>query len=172
MVRTQKFLCALANGVTILNSKFIDTCLTSSSMPSTDSFILQDKANEKRFNVKLANAVKRAQANSRRLLRGVAVYCTEAIPNGPETYKNIVEANGGEFSVYRARAGALRKREDGEQEAVYLLTGTTPKEKVLWPKFSQMASDNGHVPRIVLAEWLLDAAMSQEMKWKDAYLAK
>ena len=172
MVRTQKFLCALANGVTILNSKFIDTCLSSSSMPSTNSFILQDKANEKRFNIKLAEVVKRAKANSRCLLRGIAVYCAEGIPNGPETYKSIVEANGGEFSVYRGRAGALRKREDGEEEAVYLLTGTTPKDKALWPKFSQMARDNGHVPRIVLTEWLLDTAMSQEIKWKDAYLAK
>lgn len=141
-------------------------------MPSTDSFILQDKVNEKRFNVKLADAVKRAKANSRRLLGGIAVYCTEAIPNGPDTYKSIVEANGGEFCVYRARAGTLKKTDGGEDEAAYLLTGTTPKEKALWPKFTQMAKDNGHEPRIVQTEWLLDTAMSQEIKWNEGYLAK
>ena len=52
-----------------------------------------DKAAEKRFGVVLADAVARAKANKRRLLAGVAVFCTENIPNGGETYKSIVESN-------------------------------------------------------------------------------
>lgn len=173
MVRTHKFLCALATGVGILSTDFIDACLTSPNvLPPPESFVLQDKAKEKHFKVKLADAVKRAKSNSGRLLGGIAVYCTEAIPNGPGTYKTIVEFNGGEFAIFRAKAETLRMREEGEEEAVYLLTGTSIKEKALWPKFTQMAEDNGYEPRIVQVEWLLDAAMRQEVKWHDAYLAK
>ncbi|OBT83412.1 hypothetical protein VE02_07696 [Pseudogymnoascus sp. 03VT05] len=172
MVRTHKFLCALATGVGILSSEFIDACLTSSTVPPPESFVLKDRAKEKHFKVKLADAVNRAKSNLGHLLRGIAVYCTEAIPNGPGTYKTIVEFNGGEFAIFRAKAETLRMREEGEEEAVYLLTGTSIKEKALWPKFAQMAQDNGHEPRIVQVEWLLDAAMRQEVKWHEAYLAQ
>lgn len=172
MVRTQKFLCALANGVTILNSEFIDTCVTSSTVPDPSDFILVDKAAERRFGVVLADAVARAKANRRRLLAGVAVYCTEGIPNGGDTYRSIVESNGGEFAVYRGRRGVLKKREEGDVEEVYLLTGLSKKDKALWSGFSKMASEAGHKARVVLTDWLLDTAMAQEIKWKDAYLAK
>ncbi|OBT69481.1 hypothetical protein VE03_01070 [Pseudogymnoascus sp. 23342-1-I1] len=171
MVRTHKFLCALATGVGILSTEFIDACLTSTNLPTPESFVLKDKAKEKHFKVKLADAVNRAKSNSGHLLRGIAIYCTEAIPNGSGTYKTIVEFNGGEFAIFRAKAETLRMREEDEEEAVYLLTGTSVKEKALWPKFAQMAQDNGHEPRIVNVEWLLDAAMRQEVKWNDAYLA-
>lgn len=171
MVRTQKFLCALANGVTILNSEFIDTCVTSSAVPEPSDFILVDKPAEKRFGVVLADAVGRAKANKRRLLRGVAVYCTEGIPNGLDTYRSIVESNGGEFAVYRGRKGVLTQREDGDVEEVYLLTGVSKKEKALWSGFEKMARETGHEPRVVLTDWLLDTAMAQEVKWRESYLA-
>lgn len=169
-MRTQKFLCALANGVTILNSQFIDTCLSSGAIPNPNDFILVDKANEKRFGVNLATSVAKAQSASRRPLDGFAVYCTEGIPNGPETYRAIVEANGGEFSVYKGK-GTLREREDGDGETVYLLTGLGPKDRLLWKKFEDMAKKAKHVPRIAVTEWLLDAAMLQEVRWKEDYNA-
>ena len=171
MVRTQKFLCALANGVTILNSEFIDTCVTSSTVPETKDFILVDKPAEKRFGVVLADAVTRAKANKRGLLKGVAVYCTEGIPNGMDTYRSIVESNGGEFAVYRGRKGVLKKREEGDVEEVYLITGVSKKETALWSGFEKMAKEAGHKPRVVLTDWLLDTAMAQDIKWKDTYLA-
>ncbi len=172
MVRTQKFLCALANGVTILNSEFIDTCITSSTLPDPTKFILVDKNAEKRFKVVLSEAVARAKVNKKNLLAGVAVYCTENIPNGGDTYKSIVAANGGEFATFKGRAGSLRPRQDSDIKEVYLLTGLSAKEKPMWAKFTQMGKAAGHKPRVVLTDWLLDTCMAQEIKWKDEYLAK
>ncbi len=177
MVRTQKFLCALASGATILSSDFIDVCLESGEMPPVEKYLLKDAPNEKRFKLKLKDAVKRAKFNSRRLLQDVAVCCTADIANGPETFRAIVEANGGIFYVYRGRGGFVLKRDENEEdedhhenEPIYLLSGLKPDEKKVWPKFEQMARDGGMVPRIVLTEWLLDTAMSQEIKWDDNYL--
>jgi hypothetical protein len=177
MVRTQKFLCALASGATIVSSDFIDVCLESGEMPPVEKYLLKDTPNEKRFQLKLKDAVRRAKFNSRRLLQDIAVCCTADIVNGADTFRAIVEANGGTFYVYRGRGGFVLKRDDNEvegehheEEPIYLLSGIKPDEKKLWPKFEQMARDGGMVPRIVVTEWLLDTAMSQEIKWDDSYL--
>jgi hypothetical protein len=176
MVRTQKFLCALASGAVIVSSDFIDVCLENGEMPPVEQYLLKDAANEKRFKLKLKDAVKRARFNERRLLQDVAVCCTPDIINGPDTFRAIVEANGGIFYVYRGRGGFVLKKGENEtedrpeNEPIYLLSGVKPDEKKLWPKFEQMARDGGMVPRIVLTEWLLDTAMSQEIKWHDRYL--
>lgn len=177
IVRTKKFLCALAgSGPDVLSSEFVDTCLESGSVPDPNDFLLKDKTNEKRFAVKLKDVVKRAKANRGKLLRGIVVYCTSDITNGPDTYKDIVEANGGTFNIYRARGGATIKpsgpdSDDGkEAEPVYLVSGEKAEEKRLWPKFVQMAEQGGMEPRIVLTEWILDTAMSQELKWEERYL--
>lgn len=176
MVRTQKFLCAIAAGPTVLSSDFIDYCIDKGELPPVDKYLLQDKENEKRFDLKLEDVVSRAERNNRRLLRSVAVYCTADIANGPETYKAIVEANGGTFTIYRARGGSTMKpmvpSNGARQEKVYMLTSTKPEEKRLWPKFAAMARAGGMDPKIVHTEWLLDTAMAQQIKWDDAYLVE
>jgi hypothetical protein len=176
MVRTQKFLCALATGPVIVSSEFIDTCIRDGKVPNTKNFLLRDQENEERFQLKLKDAISRAKANKRSLLRCVPVYCTAEIPNGPETYKAIVESNGGIFSIYRARGGSTIKptkpeEDDGPPEPVYLLTGTRPEERKLWGKFTEMAEAGNMIPRIVAHEWLLDVAMSQQLRWAEKYLA-
>jgi hypothetical protein len=176
MVRTQKFLCALATGPTIVSSDFIDTCIHEGEVPPVEDFQLRDQENEKRFGLKLKDVVSRARANKRNLLRRVPIYCTAEIPNGSDTYKAIVESNGGMFSVYRARGGPTIKptspeEDEGEPDPVYLITGARPEERRLWPKFVEMAEAGNMIPRIVTSEWLLDVAMSQQLKWNDKYLA-
>lgn len=177
MVRTQKFLCALATGPIIVSSEFIDACIRDGKLPDTKKFLLQDPESEKKFKMKLQDAITRANANKRGLLRSVPVYCTAEIPNGPETYKSIVESNGGIFSIYRARGGSTIKptkpeEDDGPPEPVYLLTGTRPEERKLWDRFAEMAKAGNMIPRIVVHEWLLDVAMTQQLKWDEKYLAR
>jgi len=41
MVRTQKFLCALASGPTIVSTDFIDTCIKDGEMPEVEDFLLK-----------------------------------------------------------------------------------------------------------------------------------
>ena len=174
MVRTQKFLCALANGPVIVSADFIDTCLKKGEVPNVNKFLLKDTESEKKFGLKLKDVVARAKANKRTLLRRVPIYCTPEIPNGPETYRSIVEANGGTFALYRGRPVIKKispEEDEGPAEPVYLVTGQRPEEKKLWPKFIEMAEAGNMIPRIVLSEWLLDVAMSQKQKWNNSYSA-
>ena len=175
MVRTQKFLCALAMGPTIVSTDFIDTCIQKNAVPHVDDFLLKDTANEKKFTLRLKDTVARAKANKRSLLRRVPIYCTVEIGNGPKTFEAIVKANGGEFHLYTGKGGAQIKPTKPEEdsiglEPVYLLTGPRPEERKLWPKFTEMAEKGNMVPYIVVSEWLLDVAMSQQLKTGDKYL--
>ncbi|POS87894.1 hypothetical protein EPUL_000402 [Erysiphe pulchra] len=175
IVRTKKFLCALASGPIIVSTDFVDACIESKDIPKVNDFILNDLENEKRFGVKLEDALARARENRHNLLRNVPIYCTETVPNTPETYKDIVEANGGSFGIYRGRQIIKKKNpkdndDDEPPEPVYLISGTSKQEKTLWPKFATMARDGNMIPRIVMSEWLLDTAMAQKHNWDNKYL--
>ena len=173
IVRTKKFLAALASGPTIVRSEFIDACIKDGEVPDATDFALKDTSNEKKFGLKLKDAVTRAKANKRSLLRRIPIYCTEDIPNKPDTYKDIVQANGGTFTVFRGKPFAKKvnpEEDEGGNEPVYLISGTNPKEKALWSTFKDEARKGNMVPRIVPTEWILDTAMAQQLKWSDDYL--
>lgn len=153
----------------MINSSFITACIETGKRPSVKDYLLADKANEAKFGVTIEKAICRARANRGRLLWGVPIYCTAEIPNGSDAFKTIAEANGAIFKVYRARGGATIKpttaEEDGgaDPDPVYLLSGSSPAERQLWPRFEEMAHKGHMEPRIVMSDWLLDVAMRQEL---------
>lgn len=175
MVRTMKFLRCLAKGPDVINSSFITACIESGKRAPIKDHMLVDKANETRFGVSLVKAVSRARANRGRLLWNVPIYCTANIPNGVDAFKNIADANGAIFKVYRARGGSTIKpttaEEDGgaAPEPVYLISGVSPTERLLWPRFQEMACKGNMEPRIVVGDWLLDVAMRQELTFDPKY---
>lgn len=178
VVRTVKFLCALARGPTVISSTFIDRVLETGKVPDVDDFALKDRDTESRYDFRLDRSVARAKANRGRLLRGVPIYCTEKIRNGPDSYRAIAEANGAIFKVYRARSGTTIKpttaEEDGDAppEPVYLLSGTSPDERQMWARFRDMAEKGNMEPRVVAADWLLDVAMAQLVRFDKKFLVE
>ncbi len=177
LVRTMKFLKTLARGPEVISSQFITDVLEQGKLLKPKDYVLRDKEGEGRFHVVLAKTLARARANRGRLLWNVAIYCAADIKNGPESYREIAEANGAIFKTYRAHSGVTIRptppEADGGQppEPVYLLTSAAPAERALWPKFEQMARDGHMQPRIVAPDWLLDVAMRQEVVFDEHYLA-
>jgi hypothetical protein len=175
MVRTKKFLCALASGPTVISTDFIDACVKKKALQNVNDFLLKDTTNEKKFKLKLKDAVARAKMNKRFLLRGVPIYCTADVRAGWETYRDIVASNGGTCGLYKGRPVIKKispEEDDGPAEPVYLISGMTPDEKKLWPKFTEMAKEGNMIPKIVTTDWILDVAMSQQLKPGDAYLVE
>ncbi|KOS17383.1 BRCT-containing protein 1 [Escovopsis weberi] len=176
VVRTVKFLCALARGPTVISSTFLDEVLEAGELLDVDDYVLRDQESEAKWDMDLAKSVARAKAYKGKLLRGVPVYCTERCPNGPDSYRAIAEANGATFKLYRARSGTTIKpttaEEDGNAppEPVYLLSGTSADEKAVWARFRKMAEAGHMEPRVVMPEWLLDVAMAQQVRFKDRFL--
>ena len=181
IVRTRKFVCALARAPMVISTKYIDDCLAQNTKLNPDDYVLSDPDGEERQSFKLTEALSRARENKGRLLHGMTIYCTETANGGFDTYKAIVEANGGECRLYKARpsSAALLKVEGGDHnpdeiesetpEPVYLLSGSTPEETRLWPKFRKMVEGKGKLPRIVETDWILNTALRQEMHWYEQY---
>lgn len=175
LVRTEKFLLALAKGPEIISTQFIDDVLDQGKMLPVEEYGLKDKANEDKLQVNLQTSLQRARALKGHLLTSVPIYCTADCKNY-ESFQAIAEANGATFKQYKARSGTTIKPTTAEEDEgkapdpVYLLSGSKESEKMLWPKFEKMARDGHMEPRIVHTDWLLDVAIQQEVYFDETYL--
>ncbi|BDD58476.1 hypothetical protein MPDQ_004317 [Monascus purpureus] len=181
VLRTPKFVNALAYAPVVISTEFITQCLEKDELLDPSDFPLIDKTAEEKFKFSLADAVARAKKNKNKLLQGNHICCVESIRGGFDTFKSIVEANGGECSLFRGRLSLPHKyrpdtRDDDDMEVdkpddeVYLLSSVAPDQQKLWPRFRQMVEELGRKPRIVRVDWLLDIAMSQKLHPADEYL--
>lgn len=174
ILRTKKFVTALAYGPVVVSTEFIEECLAQEELLDPEDFIMTDKATEKKLRLNLKESLERAKKHRNQLLQGRTFYCVENIHGGYETYQAIIEANGGKCLSYRGRPGTMMTSrragsntsmvdEDAEAE-VFLISGTEPEQERLWSKFRHMVEKSRKVPKIIQTDWVLETAMSQEIK--------
>ncbi|KAK2760828.1 hypothetical protein FQN54_002067 [Arachnomyces sp. PD_36] len=182
IIRTHKFVNALAFTPKIVNSKFVTDCIEKEELLDPDNYPLEDVQTEKKYGFTLAQAEINARQNKNKLLSGKLIYTMEGIRGGFEIYKSIIETNGGQCALFKGRTGMTipsgramsesNNSDNGEQdhaEEVYLISGTDTAHSKLWPRFRQVALSSRRVPKIVSLDWILDIAMSQEWRWTDGY---
>lgn len=178
ILRTKKFVCAMAGAPTILSINFALDCLTQDKLLNPKDYPLIDKVGEDSYHFKLADAVKRAKANQGHLLKGQTLFITQDVRGGPQTYRDIIEVNGGKCTVFKGRSTSLAIAEQSEDEMtdpngfLYLISGTSKPETNLWPKFQEQVEAEGREARIVKTDWMLDIALSQKIRWDRSYEAK
>lgn len=190
LVRTKKFLRALAFAPQVVSIEFLDHCLKHHEVPEPEDFALEDKENEEKFDVSLTKSLSRAKRNDGKLLKGLAIFCTDTVSGGYDTMRDIVAANGGTCQLYKGRVNMqVTKREvkmvtanvesqeqDQEAEAaegkepIYLISNSSNKEVPLWSKFRTLAENVDMVPKIVSTEWLLATAFDQRVSTDDRWL--
>lgn len=185
ILRTPKFVCALACAPLVINTKYLDTALKQNKLAENPS-LLQDRDTEEKNGFKLADALDRARINQHKLLRGWTIFVTKEVRGGFDTYKDIITLNGGAAMMYAGRTGlAITKRRlhddpeadsesqhqggDDEFDYAYLVSGITEPEVKLWKAFRDLAKKQGLEARVVHQDWLLNAAMSQEVKWNEKW---
>lgn len=172
IVRTPKFVVALAYAPIIIDTEFIDACLENDEFLNPDDFKLKDVENEKKMGTSLKLSCERAKENRHRLLAGRSIYVVEKITGGFEAYKGIVEANGGQCMTYRGRPATIPSKRAGSENGVdedpsnevVLICNDEKDDSKLWSKFVKMAEGSRKVPRIVRSDWLLDTAMCQKIQ--------
>ncbi|EWC48348.1 hypothetical protein DRE_02117 [Drechslerella stenobrocha 248] len=169
LVRTEKFVCALARAPVIVHSSWVRECLSRKAIIDTEGFLLRDTDGEKRLHVNLAKSLERAQQNAGKLLDGLQVYITGSVMGGWETFKKIAEANGGRGQLFKAvKRGAIAENKDaGVTRRVVLLS--VVKDEKLAVGFRKMAREAGWEPLVYRTDWLLDVAMEQRLVWADKY---
>ena len=182
IIRTQKFITAIANGAVVISTEFVEKCLESSKRPDPDKYPLKDKQGEHQLGCTLSVVRERALANQGRLLKGYHVFSTET---NFDIYKAICEANGGKCLLFKGRSQSLaitsratdddddsetERDEDPERQGmVYLVSSAEAEDKKLWPKFRSMALDAKKTPRIVKNDWLTAALLRQKVEWSEVY---
>ena len=178
ILRTPKFVNALAYSPVIVNIDFITQCLKKNELLDPKEFALVDKTAEERFSFSLGEAAAKAKKNKNKLLQGHNIYCVETIRGGFDAFKSIVDANGGNCLLFRGRLAHKVQPQDSSDDGsdedpseteVYLLSSVIPEHQKLWPRFRQIVQEIGKTPRIVRVDWLLDMAMSQELHAADDY---
>ncbi|EGP91732.1 uncharacterized protein MYCGRDRAFT_67446 [Zymoseptoria tritici IPO323] len=185
LLRTRKFVCALACAPLVVDTTFLDSALKHKKL-AADPPMLKDREGEQRLGYKLADALERAKHNNRKLFRGWSIFVTKDVNGGFDTYKDIITLNGGVALLYTGRTGiTLPKRQerndpesgqesqnqggDDEFDYVYLVSGGSEAEVKLWKTFRDTIGKQQLKARIVQPDWLLHAAMTQQIIWKDSY---
>lgn len=181
VLRTPKFVNALAYAPVIVNHDFITQCLKQNELMNPADFPLVDEIAEKRLGLSLGDMTARAKKNQNKLLQGYRIYCIESIRGGFDAFRSIAVANGGDCTVFRGRVSmpGQSRHEDSDDDSsedddpsrndIYLLSGVDPGHGKLWPRFRQLVQSIGKTPRIVRVDWLLDIAMSQDLRATDGY---
>lgn len=103
ILRTKKFVCAIASAPHVVEPSFLDACIKNDKVPDPKKHTLRDRDGEARMGFKLMHGLERAQSNCHALLKGRQIFCTEKVKGGFETYKAIVNANGGICSLWKGR---------------------------------------------------------------------
>ncbi|TID21413.1 hypothetical protein E2P81_ATG04697 [Venturia nashicola] len=186
IVRTKKFISALARAPFVVSTSFLDFCLKNQKVPDPNKFSLQDRDTEQKTGMKLQESIELAEKNDGQLLQGWQIFCTSDVTGGFDTYKTIIEANGGVAMLYKGRTamnvskrrfnagpagagGAAESQGDANGNTLYLISGEKPSESGLWDKFRQMAKAADMVPVIARSDWMISVAMRQLVHWDDKW---
>ncbi|KAL8781883.1 MAG: hypothetical protein Q9194_000076 [Teloschistes cf. exilis] len=177
LLRTKKFVLALAGGPMVLSTEFVDDCLAKNQLLQAEDYLLNDPAGEQKQGFKLSDAISRAKDHRGQLFKDLSIYCTENVKGGFDTYKAIVEANGGMCTMYNARTKIAPTKVAADPDSidpdmtdyVYLLSDSSSAETQLWPRFRESVRKCGSVPRISQTDFCLLTALRQELHWNESY---
>ncbi|THY24010.1 hypothetical protein D6D01_05760 [Aureobasidium pullulans] len=190
ILRTKKFIAALANSPSVVDIGFLDEALSTNTLPDVDEHLLSDDEAEERLGFRMDAALERGEVNANRLLHGWTIFVTEKVSGKFDTYKEIISINGGTALLYKGRTNVItgpripasedpeagpeteNNGKEEELDKVYLISGTANEEVKLWEKFRQEARKKGCYGRVVKTDWLINLAMSQKVEWDEKWELK
>jgi hypothetical protein len=180
-VRTKKFVAALACAPILVSTSYLDSALKNNKLPPPEKHLLEARDFEAANGFRMSEAMERAKQNKHRLLKDWTIFCSQNVAGGFDTYKDIIEANGGKCAMWKGRTTSItaskrsnnpsteesQNQKEDEGDVLYLISDPDKREFTNWAKFRELAQKHDMVPRIVKTEWILCVAMAQYVHWKD-----
>ncbi|KAM3873257.1 mediator of DNA damage checkpoint protein 1 [Diretmus argenteus] len=113
--RTVKFLCAVARGVPIVTTHWLEKSGKAGSFLSPNAFIVKDTEQEKKFNFCLQESLRIASIQP--LLQGYEIHVTKSVKPEPVHMKDIISCSGAIFlpkmpSAHKAQTLVVSCEED------------------------------------------------------------
>ncbi|KAK5621164.1 hypothetical protein CRENBAI_012611 [Crenichthys baileyi] len=93
--RTVKFLCAVAKGVPVVTTQWLEKSGKAGSFLSPHAFVVKDPEQEKKFSFSLQESLK--NASSQPLLQGYEIHVTKSVKPEPVHMKDIITCSGATF---------------------------------------------------------------------------
>ncbi|MBN3297614.1 MDC1 protein, partial [Amia calva] len=93
--RTVKLLCAVARGVPVVTTHWLDKCGKSGCFLPPSGFLVKDTVQEKNFNFSLAESLLRASKQP--LLQGYEIHVTPSVKPEPAQMKDIIVCSGARY---------------------------------------------------------------------------
>ncbi|XP_031648090.1 LOW QUALITY PROTEIN: mediator of DNA damage checkpoint protein 1 [Oncorhynchus kisutch] len=108
--RTIKFLCAVARGMPVVTTDWLDKCGKVGSFLPTDRYLVKDREQENKFSFCLEESLR--TASTQPLLQGYEVHVTRSVLPEPAQMKDIIVCSGARFlstmpSTQKAQARTL-----------------------------------------------------------------
>jgi hypothetical protein len=186
LLRTRKFVSAIASAPLVVDMKYLETALDKGKLINNPA-LLHDREGEERMGFRLVDALQRARENQHKLFRGWSIFVTKDVNGGFDTFKEIITVNGGAAFLYQGRTGMQlpkrRLRDDPQSglesqnqggaeefDYVYLVSGSSENDQKLWRNFRNVAHKQDVEARIVSTDWLLNAAMTQQITFNEKWL--
>ncbi|KAJ7770143.1 hypothetical protein DFH07DRAFT_266653 [Mycena maculata] len=152
LVRTEKFLGALASGVEfILTDKWVLDSIAANKLLPEEDYILHDEVNERKWDFSLLDAMERAKENGGKLFENKTFYVTSKIPFDTKLLKNVVNAQGGKLVTTTPTLRTLNSA-----PGRYIIS--CAEDISVWRPLTK-----DHV--IYSPELLLTSALTQEIDW-------
>lgn len=115
--------------------------------------MLKDEVGEKKYNFKLAQALRRAESNNGKLLKGKTFYVTPKVAIDKKLLKNVVNACGGRVATQTPSARII----SSDPDTRYVISC---KEDIsIWRPIAAQGF------KIYNQELLLTGVMKQEIEW-------
>uniref|UniRef100_A0A3P9PBT4 Mediator of DNA damage checkpoint protein 1 n=1 Tax=Poecilia reticulata TaxID=8081 RepID=A0A3P9PBT4_POERE len=93
--RTVKFLCAVAKGVPVVTTRWLEQSGKAGSFLSPLAFVVNDPEQEKKFSFSLQESLR--TASSQPLLQGYEIHVTKSVKPEPVHMKDIITCSGATF---------------------------------------------------------------------------
>ncbi|XP_053736397.1 mediator of DNA damage checkpoint protein 1 [Synchiropus splendidus] len=93
--RTVKFLCAVAKGIPVVTTNWLEKSGKAGSFLEPGAFIVKDPEQEKKFNFSLAESLR--VASNQPLLQGFEIHITKSVKPEPVHMKDILSCSGATF---------------------------------------------------------------------------
>ncbi|KAF7296145.1 hypothetical protein MKEN_01429800 [Mycena kentingensis (nom. inval.)] len=98
IVRTEKFLGALARRAWILSKDWALDSAAANKLLAEKDYILSDPASEEKWGFKLRDAMKRAQDVGGEVFKGMTFYATRNVKVDQQMLRTVIEAQGGKYN--------------------------------------------------------------------------
>ncbi|KAE8218360.1 hypothetical protein CF319_g7751 [Tilletia indica] len=154
--RTEKMLCAIARGnVMIVDQAWLQMSIRKKALQEEANFPIQDPKNERKYKVKLEDALERSRAKPGKLLRKHEFYMTRNVKPASDVLRKVIIAAGGSAPAVLPNVQKL------EEDRAHMHLISCEEDRGLWKDF---AKERDPV-RVYEAELIIAGVLKQQMDW-------